>query len=70
MNIAMPIAEPPLYIDYASAQRVYGTPRHLLQRLIRDGKLRVFRPGGRRALFSRAELESVIESSVEAVTNH
>jgi hypothetical protein len=65
MSTAAAIVDTPVYVGYDAAQRIYGLPRHALQRLVRDRKLRVFRPGGRRALFSRAELERVIESSVE-----
>ena len=65
MSTATQTTELPAYIDYATAQRMYAMPRHAILSLARAGKIVLYRPGGRRALIRRADLEAVIAASAD-----
>jgi hypothetical protein len=65
MNTTMSNTEAPAYIDYPTAERIYGMPRHQILRLAKAGRLTLYRPLGRKALIRAADLESLIVASAD-----
>lgn len=60
----------PIYLTYRDVERSYGLPRHAVLRMAKNHRLTIYRPGGRKALIRREELERAIAASAEPATNH
>lgn len=56
------------WLNFGEAARYSGISAESLRRLVRAGRLRVFRPTERKVLIDRAELDAFIEASATAAS--
>jgi excisionase family DNA binding protein len=62
------IGSEPRYLSLGGAARYTTLSVGTLRRLLREGKLRGFRPSGRRVLIDRAELDALVRASAATTT--